>query len=401
MKARYSLLLLCCLSLPLWAAQPSLTPQLYKKFTQAQELIAAANWEKALQALQPLSESKQAYARALAWQSKGQIYLQQKQLPQAERAFQRALAEQALPSQDQRQVQHALARVQLHQQQWQAGTAGLADWLQWAQKQAKSGVELADYLALAQGYQQLGQKQALLRLLETVPSAWWRQAEAAPLLQLAVATAVAEQDYPGAARWQQHWLEHQQPQDGAAWLQLANLQIRAGQHSQALASLRLAWQQRLLDEQGIELLQQLYRHQGLPMRAAEVLQQAMAEQRLPASLVWQQHLADAYLQAKAYEQGLAVLVAMAEQQPQTPPWLLRLAQLQLQLRQWQPALHTLEQVLATPQADLATAFTLRGIALAHQQRWQEAEQALQQALAQQPQSAQAQLWLDYIAQRQG
>ncbi len=58
------------------------------------------------------------------------------------------------------------------------------------------------------------------------------------------------------------------------WLQLVNLELRTGQKRDALSSLGLAQQQKIeLSDSDLRLLAQLYAHNGVPERAALVLEQ--------------------------------------------------------------------------------------------------------------------------------
>lgn len=92
------------------------------------------------------------------------------------------------------------------------------------------------------------------------------------------------------------------------WFQMASVQLKRGQPSQALAYLTLARLQGIpFDEQNLLLLSSLYASQGDPYQAAQILEQALAAGAVHASGENYRRVFDYWLQAREMKPALLAL----------------------------------------------------------------------------------------------
>ncbi|CSB80429.1 TPR domain protein putative component of TonB system [Vibrio cholerae] len=130
-----------------------------------------------------------------------------------------------------------------------------------------------------------------------------------------------------------------EPQKTEWWRQLVSLELRVGQKKEALSTLALAKMQKVaLNQQDLRLLAQLYAQNGIPERAAQVMEsldEAQSNQQLitERAIYWQR--------AKEWDKAIATW-RLAATKDAKYHW--HVAQLLLQEGHYQQALSELDQV---------------------------------------------------------
>lgn len=140
--------------------------------------------------------------------------------------------------------------------------------------------------------------------------------------------------YAKAAQVQQRYLQLR-PDDLAGWRQLAAIYLKLEQKGKAADALSVAYRQQLpLSEQDLYLLVELYARNGNPYAAARLLEQAIAQKRLPDTVDYREKLFTYWMMARERTQAITALQQALQLQPGLDRYL-QLAQLQMEQQQWQ------------------------------------------------------------------
>ncbi|MCG3732050.1 tetratricopeptide repeat protein [Vibrio cincinnatiensis] len=130
-----------------------------------------------------------------------------------------------------------------------------------------------------------------------------------------------------------------EPTKSSWWLQLVSLELRTGQQKEALNSLGLAKLQGVeLSQQELRLLAQLYAQNGIPERAAQLLEQ-LATTNSDLDLITER--ATYWQRAKEWDKAIETWLIAAKRESQ---YYWNVALLQSQQGEYQQALASLEQV---------------------------------------------------------
>ena len=405
------------------AQAANLTPAEFKQLQEIQALQTEARWlevKTLVQAQLSANDSNQQPSKlmqAMLWRALAQAELQDADYPKALTAIRNAWQLKQLPEADQLNLQGLLAQLMIQQDELDQGILLFEDWLAQTpedQQQARH------YLTLAQAYsQQESWSKALPNAEEAV-----RRHESAPVAWLALVVGLHTrlEQWPQAVNVQKRIII-QEPREMRHWRQLAMLQYRLptderkdAVNPEAVASLRIAWQQQLFDRTNdYQLLSQWLNANGQPLKAAQVLADAQQQPVFTAlsedqQLVVAEQLAGLWLRAKSWgkaEQSLQQVAshpAVKDNPERSADLCKQIARLQMQQKKWQAAGQTLNTLLAEYPADPAEVLLLQGIVLLQQEQVEAAEGKFQ--LAEQsvdPDSDKyvgknARQWLKYIEQ---
>lgn len=405
------------------AQAANLTPAEFKQLQAIQALQTEARWLEVKSLVQEQlssgdsSKQPSKLMQAMLWRALAQAELQDADYPKALTAIRNAWQLKQLPEADQLNLQGLLAQLMIQQDELDQGIVLFEDWLA---KTPEDQRQPRHYLTLAQAYsQQESWTKALPNAEEAV-----RRHESAPIAWLALVVGLHSrlEQWPQAVNVQKRILI-QEPREMRHWRQLAMLQYRLptdeskqAVNPEAVASLRIAWQQQLFDRANdYQLLSQWLNANGQPLKAAQVLadaqqQSVFGELSDEQQLVVAEQLSGLWLRAKAWDKAEQSLVQVAQQYAgqnnaeRTTELYKQIARLQMQQKKWQAAGETLNTLLAEYPADPAEVLLLQGIVLLQQQQVEAAEGKFQ--LAEQsvdPDSDKyvgknARQWLRYIEQ---
>lgn len=192
------------------------------------------------------------------------------------------------------------------------------------------------------------------------------------------------------------------PAEHLYWQELARLQLQLGEKRAAAATLQAMERQGMLETpQDRDRLIELYRHLDAPAKAAELLEQALAEGHLEHNDAARERLAAVWLQARAWHKAEAALTDIVAKQPRpTPARLADLAYCHYKQGHWTQAVDTYRQALAAGRlTNAGEAWLLLGIAAVKAKDRDTAQAALQEAETYPQQHRQASQWLQWLDRR--
>lgn len=385
--ARLALLCLALASVP-WMvpAAETVSRPTYEALAAARKSIDAGRPAAAVDALKALLPklSDNAYERALATQMLGYAQAAANDLAAAAASFRQALDSGKLPVADARNLRYNLAQILINRGEDKEGLAYLEEWL-------KGGKATRDAHALAAvAYQRRGNCKAAVPHLKVLAEGKGKDRE--KWAQALLACHAEAGEFGQVARELEERVRAR-PEDREAWLQLAAAYQRAKQVDRAIAAMEVMQARGMLDADQTVNLARLYAAAKVPLKAAELLERAMAEGRLPRDRANQQLLVDSLLLAQERERAAAVLETMlggggdGELQHQ-------LGRIYFELQRWSDATATLQEAVQSRSLKDATgAYLLLGIAAMQSRQTAIAEQSLRIAAGDEGTRAQAEWWL--------
>ena len=362
MNVRFTITFLAAvLAAPSGAQQPAASRQL-DPFT-AQQLSAAIEalnrdeYDKArglVAALPPATLSP--FARSRVEQILFSVAYQQKRYDEARDHLQRAIGAGGLSEQESAEARYQSAQLLMQQERWPEGVAALESWLATAKQPSA-----AAYYLLAVAYYQsndfakaLPMARAAIDRTELPQESW---------LTLLNALYLQQQRFEDAASVLNQLIVLA-PEKKTYWLQLSSVYGKLEDHADALTIMQLAYEGGMLTESAeILRLADLLMFNNVPGRAATVLEQALAANRVPADEVTYTKLASSWIEAGDFEKAVASLERAGALAP-TGAALVRLGEVQLDRGEWANAEAALTQAIGKGGlSDLGYAQFLMGVAL--------------------------------------
>lgn len=373
----------------------AMSQPVYKALTEAQALVDKKQYGAALKVLEALRGKKLSpYEAAQAWNYTAYTHYLQEQYPQAIKAYEQVLAQGELPEAIVTSTLKTLSQLYFTVEQY-------AKALTTVQRLMASLAEPSQevYLLLGQAHFQLKQ-----------------YAEALPAIDRAIAMARAQGNEP-----QENWLLlkqviHYERKDYARMVEVVKELLRlypkesylrtlAGAYSE-LGDTRkqLAVMEALYDQgyltAGRDLvnLANLFLLHEVPVKAARVLDRALAAKKVEADVANLRLLSQAWYQAREDAKAIPPL-ARAAAQAKDGELSVRLAQSYLNLEQWEQAAEALEEGLRKGGLGRTDqAYVMLGMARFNLQRLEQARGAFERALADKRSQKVAGQWLAYVDQ---
>jgi tetratricopeptide (TPR) repeat protein len=373
----------------------AMSQPVYKALTEAQELVEKKEYGAALKVLETLRGKKLSpYEAAQAWNYTAYTHYLQEQYPQAIRAYEQVLAQGELPEAIVTSTLKTLSQLYFTVEQY-AKALTTVQRLMAALAEPSQEV----YLLLGQAHFQLKQ-----------------YAEALPAIDRAIAMARAQGNEP-----QENWLLLKQViyyerKDYARMVEVVKELLRlypkesylrtlAGAYSE-LGDTRkqLAVMEALYDQgyltAGRDLvnLANLFLLHEVPVKAARVLERALAAKQVESDVANLRLLSQAWYQAREDAKAIPPL-ARAAAQAEDGELSVRLAQSYLNLEQWEQAAAALEEGLRKGGLGRTDqAYVMLGMARFNLQRLEQARGAFERALADKRSQKVAGQWLAYVDQ---
>ncbi|MDP4492941.1 lipopolysaccharide assembly protein LapB [Vibrio sp. AH4] len=265
MKRRIlSYLLLSCLSVASHAAE--LSPFTASKVVKANQLVQENKVKEAIDVLKQ-TELSRSYDRAYVARMLGVFYWQNEQIPAAISSLKLAVESNELQDEQAWSTRKMLADLLTSQQEYRPALKHyyvLSESIPANQK----GDEL--WLRISQLHFQLQEWKSVLKGIGQYAQFQSQDAVLPLSLQLG-AELNLEQWKPAISSLKR--LLVLEPQKSAWWRQLVSLELRVGLKKEALSTLALAKMQKVeLNQQDLRLLAQLYAQNGVPERAARVME---------------------------------------------------------------------------------------------------------------------------------
>ncbi len=369
----------------------ALQPRTAKVFADVREHLQADRYEKAQAALDRLSRAKLTpFEQAQAHRLQGYIAYGRQDNAGAIDAMSKALAVEALPSEDQADVLFQVAQIQGTEKRWKDAITTLKAWFGTVEKPNSAG-----YYLLALAHHQLQDFDAAVEparravdLAETPQQAW---------LQLLLAIELTRKDYPAAIPVVEKLISHHPGVGKGYWLQLSALHGTTGDNAKALAVMELAHRKGILsDDRDLIRLVQLNLLQGIPLRAAAVLEKEIAAKRIQENAESYELLAGSWILAREIPRAEAPLARAAELARKGDLYV-RLAQVHMMQEEWTEAARALQSALDKGGlADPANAELLLGISYYNEKQLPEARSWFARAQKSNSTRQQARSWLEHV-----
>ncbi len=303
--------------------------------------------------------------------------------------FEKVLVEEVLPVRDDNRIRFNIAQLHASNQQWRETLAALDRWERY--------VEAPDPLALylrGVAHHQLGELD--LALTHTQKAVDLSREPQEGWLNLLAALYILKEDYPSAVRVLEQ-LVVRNPAKRQYWVQLALVYGALEKYPESLAVQLLAHQQGLLsEEKELRRLARASLHQNMPHPAAQVLEQALTEGKVPRDAAALELLGNSWIAAREYERSLPPLLEAAKLSPDGNLYV-RLGQVYMQREQWKEASDVFQKGIEKGGVrDPGNAQLLLGIALYNDQRYPQARSAFARALQQESTREAAERWITHI-----
>ncbi|MEM1433501.1 MAG: tetratricopeptide repeat protein [Pseudomonadota bacterium] len=371
------------------AAADSVTSKTYKRLTDAQEMMGEGDLEQAIIDLKTLAGevAEDTLDEALTLQMLGYAQMAAERFPLAIKNLKASLAVDRLPEKVKYNVGYMVAQLHAAQGEFDEALDFAADWFSTIEAPTPEQLMfMANIYAQTKRYAEAIPYAERAVVAVDKPQASW--------YQLLTAANYELKRYKEAARTLRRMVELW-PDNPGYWEQLASVHVLQEEERTALAVLRLAWLQGVLEkESSIKTMIQLAASRGIPEHAARLLENAFAEEQLPRSEAYVEMLASAWMAARENDEAIAALAELADLKGNGEP-MLRAANLQVERGDWDAAEQTLKDALDRGLDSPGKAWLLLGITLSEQERFEDAFAALRKARSFDATRRQAIRWLGY------
>ena len=371
------------------AAGDSVTTKTYERLTEVQELMGEDRIEDALTLLREHADEVKADTldEALTLQMLGYAEMAAERFDVAIGHLKRSLALDKLPESVKYNVGYMVAQLHAALGEFEAALEFAAEWFETlAEPTPTQTMFLANIYAQTRRYAEaIPYAERAVAAAERPRESWF---------QLLTAANYELERYAETARTLRRMIAVW-PANASYWEQLAGIYVLLEQEDQALATLRLAWLQGLLEkENSIKSMVQLAVARGVPEHAGRLLERALEEELLPRDEDYVDMLANAWVAAREYEKAVAAFTEVAELEGANDA-LLRVANLHMDKGRWPQAEAALRSALDGDLEAPGKAWLLLGITLAEQAQFEQGFDALRKAQAFADTRKQASRWLDY------
>jgi tetratricopeptide (TPR) repeat protein len=360
------------------------------KLNKAIELLNADKYEEAKAVLESINMARLSpYELARVESILAAIAQGQEHPSEARDHLLKAIESGGLNDQEVLSTRFQVAQLFLAEEKWKEGVAALKAWF------ASGATPNSNaYYLLAVAYYQM--KEYALALepaqkaidLSDKPQEGW--------LQLLLALRLEREEYDLAVPIL-HKLLKASPGKKNYWLQLSNIYGMAEKYAEALVPMQMAYAAGLLTEASeYRRLADLALHQNIPYRAAVVLSKAIEDKKIPPEFKDWEKLGNCWIASRQYDKAIAPLTKAAALAENGDSYV-RLAEIEVQLEDWQKAVDAL--VHALDKGNLKSeseAHILMGVVLLNQKKLKEARARFQRAIEDPKKRAEAEGWIRYI-----
>ena len=369
----------------------SLQPRTAETFAEVREHLGAERYAKAEAALKKLRRAKLSpYETAQMHRLFGYVYYGKQDNKAAIEHLNQAIAANGLPPADQADVLFQVAQIQGVEKRWKDVITSLDAWFKTVATPNSVG-----YYLMALAYFQLQDldgalvpAQQAVAISQTPQQTW---------LQLLLAIHLGKKDYAGATPVLAQLISLYPNSGKGYWLQLSALYGAREDNARALAVMELAYRKGLLTEdRDLIRLVQLNLLEGIPRRAAAILERELAAKRIHENAESFELLSGSWILAREVGKAEQPLARAAELAPKGDLYV-RLAQVHMMQEEWTEATMALRSAIAKGGlGDPASAELLLGISFYNEQKLQDARTWFARAQRSGATREQAQTWIEHI-----
>lgn len=329
---------------------------------------------------------KSDYEKAIIQQTIGFVYASTNREMLAVKAFEQAVATNAMPQQVHEQMMFNIAQLYITDDKFDQGIERLNAYL------AESCNPIADaHILLASVHAEKKRwreslKQVDLAIVKSkAPKESW--------LQLKLALHYELKEYPRCAEVLVH-LVATNPVKEDYFKQLADILIEISKEPEAMAVLALAERRGYIDKENeYRSLASLYLHMQIPLKAATILERGVSQKQVEATEKNLEMLANAWIMAREWKKAEEA-TARAAAASEKGELYKRLGQVQMETENWKAAIGSFQKALKKGGLkDTGEVALLLGIAAMQDKQFKTAESALRQAQQHEKTTKMATEWL--------
>lgn len=235
------------------------------------------------------------------------------------------------------QAKYQIAQIFMAEENWREGAAALEAWFRTAPEPNAA----AYYLLAAAYYQMEDTARALEPAKKAVEIAAKPQSS---WIELLLALYLTREQYDEAVPLLERLIA-MEPEKKTHWLRLSSLYQQQEKYAPALAAMQIAYNAGFFDQESEYLrLSDMLRFNEVPFRAARVLEQAIEDGHVKPSSEVYERLANCWIQARDFEEAIPPL-QRAAQMSNNGDLFMRLGQVHVQREQWDDAEQALRQAM--------------------------------------------------------
>lgn len=371
------------------SAQESVSAKTFDKLTEIQEFMGNDEIEKAYTGLvELLSEVDEGTLdEALALQTIGYVEMARDNFQEAIGYLKRSLATDKLPQNVVYTVGYMVAQLHAALNQYDEALEFAEDWF--AQLEAPTSdqfIFMANIYAQTQRYSE--SVPYALKAIENSnnPKENWYQLLTANYFELDLMKDAAETLQVMINLW---------PEKPSYWEQLASVFVVLEDEASALAVLKIAFAEGLLErENTVKSLVQLVITRGIPEQGARFIEEGFLRGVLPEEPEYLKMLAMALASAKERPAAIEAYQRLAMREESSDPWI-DISNLYVEMGEWGEAESALQKALEGDLESPGRAWLLLGISQAEQQKFDAAKSSLQNSIAFEETKEPATQWLKY------
>ena len=383
---------------------PAMRNRVYTQLARAQKLADEGNGLEGFDVLDEVQDridSLNSYERAMLWNFYGFMYYGNDDIASAIDSFEKVVSEKEIPNSLRLSTLYSLAQLSMQLQNFDQSLTFLG---LWKESNPKEMTNTQQVLFAQVHYQNKQYKQSLSYVSKAIE-------------QSEIAKEVPKENWLVLQR--ASYFELKQPIDVTRvieslvryynkpkyWLQLSAMYGEIGEEDKQLAVMESAWQAGYVTKStDIITLVQLYRYHNVPIKAANLLAEAIDNGKVVAQEKYLDMLAQAYIAAKDNEKSIPVLIKAAEI-GETGKFDAHLAQAYLNLEKWQLAINSADKALERGKLDSESTegnmYLVKGMAAFNLQNYEQSLLAFSQAKKVKSSAKTAKQWFHYVEKEQG
>lgn len=374
-------------------ANGSISEGAYKKMERMVEIIAKGQYAEAEQKLTEMAgNARGEYEKALILQTLGFAYASDKKEEQAMKAFEQAIATNALPQQAHEQMMFNVAQLYLSADKYDKAIEALNAYLaETCNPLPDAHILLASVYAEKKKWRDMLKQVDLAIVKSKAPKEQW--------LQLKLAGHYELKEMPACASVLLA-LVGMNPQKEEYWKQLSGILFEIKKDNEALAVLGLAERRGYLTKENeFRNLSNMYMYMQVPLKAAQILQKGLDAKIVEPTEKNMESLGNAWLMAREYDKAEAAMKKAAALSDKGELFK-RLGQIQMESENWKGALESLQKAQSKGTKDPGETALFAGICAVQLKQWNTAEQLLRKAMGHEKWTKPAGEWLANLEQEQ-
>ena len=363
----------------------------YRRLERIMDMIAKEKYGEAEAKLNEMLQdgARGEYEKAIILQTLGFVFASTKREMQSVKAFEQAIATNALPQQTHEQMMFNVAQLYIADDKWDTGMQKLNAYLAESCNPNPEAHILLAAVHVEKKQWREGLKQVDLALVKAkAPKETWLQ------VKLAVHNELRE--YARCAEVLVYLISLN-PIKEEYFKQLHGILMEIQKDPEALAVLALTERRGFLDQESeYRNLASMYMHMEIPLKAAMVLERGFTAKQVQPTDKNFEMLANAYLMAREYAKSEKAM-AQAAQASDKGELYKKVAQIQMASENWKGALESLQKAQKKGGLkDPGEAALLTGVAAVQIKQWKTAEAALRQAMQSEKHAKEAAQWLNHL-----